>query len=104
MWGEAKKSSPAGGSSPARSAGARPPTNGMLELRADAAAFLLERPGEAPAADSGGPGGLSRTVSQLAAQWVAEDPGAASRWVAGPPAGDERTWAMMNRARHWPGV
>ncbi len=77
------------------------PGGGMLELRADAAAFLLERPDEAPAAEYPGRNDLLRTVSHLATQWVAEDPAAASRWVATLPAGEERTWAMKNMARHW---
>ncbi len=68
----------------------------MFELRADATAFLLEHPDATPPAE-----GMARNVSQLAANWVAEDPAAASRWVAGLPAGEERTWAMKNLARHW---
>lgn len=73
----------------------------LFGLRADAVAFLLERPGQAAADPGGRRDNLLVQASRLAAGWVEEDPAAASRWVAGLPAGDERTWAMKNLARHW---
>ncbi|WP_035608693.1 hypothetical protein [Haloferula sp. BvORR071] len=73
-------------------------------FQAQSLQYLLENP--APPAEGQNPsrgGGrqIMSQVSSLAANWADEDPAAASKWVSGLPAGDERLWAAKNLATRW---